>query len=122
MLEGGSTVAFIGLGNMGLPMARNLAAAGYRIRGYDLSAAALEAVAALDGAEALGSAVEAAAGADAVVLMLPSSRHVRAVLVDDGLLDALQPPVALLDMSSSEPLQTRALAQLAAAQIGRAHV
>lgn len=115
-LTGGSTVAFVGLGNMGLPMARNLAAAGYRVRGHDLSAAALEAVAELDGAVAVGSAVEAAEGADAVVLMLPSSRHVRAVLVDDGLLDALAPPVALIDMSSSEPLETRALAELAAAR------
>jgi 3-hydroxyisobutyrate dehydrogenase len=110
----GSTVAFIGLGRMGLPMASRLAAAGYRVRGFDLSPQAREAVAALDGALAADSAAQAAAGADAVVLMLPASNHVRAVLIDDGLLDALEAPVALIDMSSSEPLETRELAQRAA--------
>ena len=113
-LAAGSTVAFIGLGRMGLPMAANLACAGYCLRGYDVVAGARESLAALEGALAVESAVAAAAGADAVVLMLPSSRHVRAVLIDDGLLDALEPPVALIDMSSSEPLETRALAELAA--------
>jgi 3-hydroxyisobutyrate dehydrogenase len=112
----GSTVAFIGLGRMGLPMASRLAAGGYRVRGFDVSAQAREAVAALDGALAATSAAEAAAGADAVVLMLPASSHVRAVLVEDGLLDALEAPVALIDMSSSEPLETRELAQRAAAR------
>lgn len=109
----GSTVAFIGLGRMGMPMATRLSAAGYRLRGYDSSPAARDGVSSLDGAVVAGSAAQAASGADAVVLMLPSSRHVRAVLVEDGLLDSLVAPVALIDMSSSEPLETRELAALA---------
>jgi 3-hydroxyisobutyrate dehydrogenase len=113
-LSAGSTVAFIGLGRMGLPMATRVAGAGYRLRGYDTSAAAREAVAVLDGAVVVDSAVAAAAGADAVVLMLPSSSQVRSVLLDDGLLGSLEPPAVLIDMSSSEPLETRKLAALAA--------
>jgi 3-hydroxyisobutyrate dehydrogenase len=112
-LRPGSKVAFIGLGRMGLPMAGRLLAAGYRVSGHDAAEAALAAFADLEGAVAAGSAQEAAAGADAVVLMLPSSSVVDAVLVGGGLLDALDPGVALIDMSSSEPLATRALAQRA---------
>ena len=115
-LREGSTVALIGLGRMGLPMASRLAAAGYRVRGHDVSAAAREAASGLEGALVAPSALAAAAGADAVVLMLPSSSHVRAVLIDDGLLEALEAPVALIDMSSSEPLETRELARRAAAR------
>ncbi|HEY1777953.1 MAG TPA: NAD(P)-dependent oxidoreductase [Solirubrobacteraceae bacterium] len=112
-LSEGSTVAVIGLGRMGLPMASRLAAAGYRLRGYDVSQQAREAASALDGALIAESPSAAAAGADAVVLMLPSSSHVRSVLIDDGVLDSLAPGVALIDMSSSEPLETRKLAQQA---------
>jgi 3-hydroxyisobutyrate dehydrogenase len=101
---------------MGLPMATRLAAAGYSVRGYDVVAAARDAIASVDGAIAAESAAQAAAGADAVVLMLPSSQHVRSLLIEDGLLDLLQSPVTLIDMSSSEPLQTRELAQLATAR------
>ena len=113
-LRAGSTVAFIGLGRMGLPMVRRLAAAGYAVRGYDVSAHAREELGAISGAQAAGSARDAAADADAVVLMLPSSAVVGAVLLEDGLLEALTPGVALIDMSSSEPLVTRALAARAA--------
>jgi 3-hydroxyisobutyrate dehydrogenase len=113
-LGAGSRVAFIGLGRMGLPMARNLAAAGYAVRGYDVSPGAREEVAGIAGAQAADSAQTAVAGADAVVLMLPSSSVVGAVLLEDGLLEALAPGVALVDMSSSEPLATRALAARAA--------
>lgn len=115
-LRAGSVVAFIGLGRMGLPMAGRLAAAGYDVRGYDLSEHAREELAEVAGAHAADSARDAAAGADAVVLMLPSSSVVGAVLLEEGLLDALAADVALIDMSSSEPLATRALAQRAAAR------
>jgi 3-hydroxyisobutyrate dehydrogenase len=115
-LSEGSTVAFIGLGRMGLPMAARLAAAGYRVRGHDVSEEARVAAAALEGAIVAESAMAAAAEADAVVLMLPSSSHVCAVLIDDGLLEALEAGVAVIDMSSSEPLVTRELAASAAAR------
>jgi 3-hydroxyisobutyrate dehydrogenase len=113
-LADGATVAFIGLGNMGQPMARRLAAAGYRVRGYDISAAAREALAADGGGLAAASAREAADGAEVVVLMLPTSAVVGEVVIGGGLLDALEESVVLIDMGSSEPLQTRALAEQAA--------
>jgi 3-hydroxyisobutyrate dehydrogenase len=71
-------IGFIGLGNMGGGMAANLAAKGYAVRAYDLSADALaKAVAA--GCTAAASAGDAAAGADAVVTMLPAGAHVASV-------------------------------------------
>lgn len=97
-------------------MAARLAAAGYRVRGHDVSEEARVAAAALEGAIVAESAMAAAAEADAVVLMLPSSSHVCAVLIDDGLLEALEAGVAVIDMSSSEPLVTRELAASAAAR------
>jgi len=107
------TIGFVGLGNMGLPMARRLAQAGHAVRGFDASPEARER-AALDGMAAAGSAAEAAADAGVLILMLPTSAIVRAVLLDDGALDALPPDATVIDMSSSEPLETRALAERAA--------
>ena len=69
------TIGFIGLGNMGGPMAANLARAGYAVRGFDLSPASLE-TARAEGIAVVGSVLEAAEGADAVVTMLPAGRHV----------------------------------------------
>jgi 3-hydroxyisobutyrate dehydrogenase len=106
-----SQTAFVGLGRMGTPMTRRLAAAGIAVRGYDVSE---QARATFEGAGAAASAAEAAAGAEAVILMLPTSDAVEAVLLEDGLLDALEPPAILIDMGSSEPLRTRALAERAA--------
>ena len=71
-------VAFIGLGNMGGPMAANLAKAGYSVRGFDL-AQALRDEAGKSGVEPAASAAEAVAGADVVVTMLPAGKHVLAV-------------------------------------------
>ena len=65
------TIGFIGLGNMGLPMALNLAKAGFRVQGFDTVAAAREAAKA-GGVTLADTAAEAARGADAVVTMLPS--------------------------------------------------
>jgi 3-hydroxyisobutyrate dehydrogenase len=115
-LGAGSRVAFVGLGRMGLPMARRLLAAGYEVCGYDAAEQARAAFAATDGGDGLvaTSAVEAARGAAAVVLMLPTSAIVADVLVDAGLLEALEPGVVVVDMGSSEPLRTRAFAELAA--------
>ena len=73
-----TTVAFIGLGNMGGPMASNLAKAGYSVCGFDL-AAALRDEAAKGGVKAAASAAEAVAGADVIVTMLPAGKHVLAV-------------------------------------------
>ncbi|MCY4285919.1 MAG: 3-hydroxyisobutyrate dehydrogenase [Thiotrichales bacterium] len=76
-------IAFIGVGNMGLPMLRNLRAAGHEVRAYDVSPAALaEAVAA--GAVAAASLADAVTGAEVVITMLPEGRHVRAAYLGDG--------------------------------------
>jgi len=111
-----SQTAFIGLGRMGLPMTRRLAAAGIAVRGYDVSEAARARVDEIDGAGVAASAADAAGGCAAVILMLPTSDAVEAVLLEEGLLEALEPPAILIDMGSSEPLRTRALAERAAAR------
>ncbi|MFE3499527.1 3-hydroxyisobutyrate dehydrogenase [Kitasatospora sp. NPDC059160] len=68
-------IGFVGLGNMGGPMAANLVKAGHRVTGYDLSAAARERAAA-HGVTVAGSAAEAVADAQVVLTMLPTGRHV----------------------------------------------
>ncbi|MDF2621643.1 MAG: 3-hydroxyisobutyrate dehydrogenase [Xanthobacteraceae bacterium] len=93
-------IAFIGLGNMGLPMSRNLLAAGFEVIGYDLSPRARTA-AAESGVELASSAAEAAGQADCVITMLPTGQDVReAYLADGGLLAASRPGTLLIDSST----------------------
>ena len=106
-IEPGAAVGFVGLGRMGTPMATRLAEAGYRVQGYDVSEQAVRSWAErAEGACPAASLDAAAAGAAAVILMLPDSAVVRSVL--DGLV--LAPGTVVVDMSSSEPLVTRELA------------
>ena len=85
-----ATIGFIGLGNMGAPMAANLVKAGHTVTGYDLVPAALQALAAAGGKTAT-SAAEAAKGADFVITMLPAGEHVRDVwLHQGGLIEAVK--------------------------------
>ncbi|MQX35043.1 3-hydroxyisobutyrate dehydrogenase [Roseospira navarrensis] len=111
------TIAFIGLGNMGGPMAANLLKAGHRVRGFDLDAAAVDrAVAA--GAVAAGSAAEAVDGAGVVLTMLPMGRHVRAVLAgeeggDPGLFAVAAPGTLFVDCSTIDVETARAMAEAA---------
>ena len=86
-------IAFIGLGNMGAPMARNLVAAGFHVSVFDL---APEAVATLveAGATAAVSASAAVQAADAVITMLPANKHVQELyLAEGGVLDAAKPEI-----------------------------
>jgi 3-hydroxyisobutyrate dehydrogenase len=106
VLSPGTTIGFVGLGNMGGPMVDNLVKAGYSVRGFDVSEEARKAVDG-SGATIVGAVTEVAQGADGVVLMLPNSKIVRSVLLDEGLLDAITPGTLLLDMSSSAPTDTR---------------
>jgi 3-hydroxyisobutyrate dehydrogenase len=110
-----ASVAFIGLGNMGLPMARRLLDAGHSVLGYDAAESARDAFAADERAAIADSAGDAVASAPIVILMLPSSAIVEAVLIDEGVLEQIAPGSTLIDMGSSEPLRTRALAERAAA-------
>ncbi len=83
-------IGFIGLGNMGAPMAANLVKAGHSVTGYDLSAAALMALEAAGGKVA-SSAAEAVKGAKVVITMLPAGEHVREVwLHQGGLIEAVK--------------------------------
>ena len=93
-------IAFIGLGNMGAPMALNLARAGYTLSVFDLAPAALSTLAEA-GARAASSAADAAATADIVITMLPANKHVREVyLSEGGLLDAAPKHTLFIDCST----------------------
>ena len=116
-----ATIGFIGLGNMGMPMAGNLLKAGHRLRAYDVIAARGAALAE-KGAAAVGSASEAAAGADAVVTMLPAGAEVAEVYLGAGRLIATAPNRALLIDCSTIDVATARRVAAAAAERGLAMV
>lgn len=102
-----TTIAFIGLGNMGLPMARNLLKAGFAVNAYDLVQSAIDTLAG-EGANPAGSAQETLAGADALITMLPASRHVEELyLGEQGLLDRIAPDCLVLECSTIAPESAR---------------
>ncbi|MDQ6434291.1 NAD(P)-dependent oxidoreductase [Mesorhizobium sp. LHD-90] len=104
-------VAFVGLGMMGLPMASRLAAAGYSVRGSDLSTDALAAFERAGG-KPCASPQEAAEGVSVLITMLPNGAAVRDVLLGAGAAaSALRPGALVIDMSSSAPMETRWLAE-----------
>jgi len=106
-------IGFIGVGNMGAPMACNLLKAGHAVAAFDLSPAALAPVVAA-GATRAASVAEASSGADVVVTMLPAGRHVRGVYMDEGGVLASAPPGALLiDCSTIDVASARAVAEAA---------
>jgi 3-hydroxyisobutyrate dehydrogenase len=76
-------IGFIGLGNMGAPMAGNLVKAGHHVTGYDVNPNAVQALASA-GVQAARSAAEAARDADVVITMLPAGEHVREVWLNQG--------------------------------------
>src|SRR3978361_2024091 len=93
-------IAWIGLGNMGTPMAANLVRAGHQVQGFDLSAPARDAAAEL-GVKSADSVTDAVRDADIVFTMLPAGRHVRSVLSGpDGVLANLQPGGLVVDSST----------------------
>lgn len=109
--RGAGPVAFIGLGMMGLPMAARLVAAGFVVRGSDLSADARAAFAEKGGL-AFETAREAVQDVSVVITMLPDGKIVRdALLGSGGTAEALAPGALIIDMSSSAPVGTRALAE-----------
>lgn len=109
-----SRIAFIGLGNMGGPMAANLLKAGHHLRVFDLVPTAVDAAVAL-GAMASASAVEAVADAEVVISMLPASRHVDALYRGDaGLLAAIPAGALVVDCSTIAPETAKQVARAAA--------
>jgi 3-hydroxyisobutyrate dehydrogenase len=95
---------------MGLPMAANLVRAGFRVTGFDMSEAAGAAFASAGG-QVGRTVAEVAAQADFLITMLPNGQIVRAALLDEpGFALGLRPGATVIDMSSSAPTQTAALA------------
>lgn len=109
-----TTTGFIGLGNMGGPMARNLLKAGYRIQAFDLAPSARKALA--DAGAALADhAGDVAAGAQVVVTMLPAGEHVKRVYLESGgLLEKASPGTLLIDCSTIDVATARLVHETAA--------
>jgi 3-hydroxyisobutyrate dehydrogenase len=104
-------IGFVGLGNMGAPMAARLIGAGHDLCVYDVAPAARAPFAAT---AVVADRFADMSTVDTVILMLPDSAVVERVLLDDGLLGHLRRGTFLVDMSSSDPARTRALAGTAA--------
>ena len=107
-------IGFIGLGNMGGPMAANLVKAGHTVTGFDLNPAALDALAKAGGHVA-ASAREAVVGASVVITMLPAGEHVREVFLHQGgIIDVVKDDKPLLiDCSTIDVDSARAVAAAA---------
>lgn len=105
MSKGATSIAFIGLGNMGAPMAANLVKAGHIVRGFDLAEGARHA-AAERGVPVAASAAEAVDGARVLVTMLPAARHVRAAFAE--LAPKLAPGALMIDCSTIDVASARA--------------
>ena len=110
-----ATVAFIGLGNMGGPMAKNLLTAGHEVTVFDLMPAACADLQEA-GASVASSAGEAVIGKDYVISMLPAGKHVAATyLGEDGLLSRLDDSTTVLDCSTIDAATAREVGEAAAA-------
>jgi 3-hydroxyisobutyrate dehydrogenase len=103
-------IAFIGVGTMGLPMAKNLVKKGFAVAAYDTNADAMKAAASA-GMVAAATAAEAVTTADLVITMLPSSPHVESVYIGDGgVLAAARKGTLCVDMSTIDPAVSRRIA------------
>ena len=107
-------IAFIGVGNRGVPMAMNLLKAGHDVSGFDLSQAACQKFAA-DGLPIAASAAATLDGAEVVISMLPASQHVESLyLGDDGLLAKIAAGTLVIDSSTIAAASSRKVAEAAA--------
>ena len=97
-----TTVGFVGLGSMGLPMARNMVARKLAVRGFDMRPEAGEALAAAGG-ERAASAADAAKGADVLVLMVVNAAQAESILFAGGALEALPPNGIVALMATCPP-------------------
>jgi len=99
-------IAFIGLGNMGAPMAANLVAAGHSVKGFDVAGVSVE------GVQSVDSIAAAAVGAELVISMLPNGAILRSVYAE--LVPAAEVGACLLDCSTVDVQSARDVQQLAA--------
>jgi 3-hydroxyisobutyrate dehydrogenase len=108
-------IGFVGLGNMGLPMALNLLKAGHQVEGFDLNAAAVETFAAEGGVRA--ASAKATARGDVVMTMLPAGGHVREIYLGaDGIVANAAPGTLLIDSSTTDVETARIVAEAAQAR------
>ena len=112
-------IAFIGLGNMGGPMAMNLKKAGHEVKAFDLSAEACKKYAA-EGLSIASSAADSVAGAEVVISMLPASAHVEGLFLGGagkpGLLESIAAGTLVIDSSTIAAATSRKVAEAAAAK------
>jgi 3-hydroxyisobutyrate dehydrogenase len=109
-------IAFIGLGNMGLPMAMNLLKAGHQVEGFDLNREAVEKLVAAGGAS-MESAKIAASRAEVVITMLPSGKEVRELYLEPGgIIDSANPGTLMIDCSTIDVATARDAAASAEAR------
>jgi 3-hydroxyisobutyrate dehydrogenase len=110
-----TTIGFVGIGNMGLPMVANLLKAGHRLEAYDVRREALDA-AVQRGATPAGSAAEIAGRVEVLITMLPNSPDVDAAyLGPKGILEGARPGLVCIDMSTIDPATTRRVGERLAA-------
>ena len=113
-------IGFLGLGNMGGPMAHNLLKAGHELTVFDLSDAAVANL--VEAGASAAPSIAALAGSDVemIITMLPAAQHVKGVyLGEDGLLAKVAPEVRLIDSSTIDPMSAREVATAAAAKGNR---
>ena len=105
-------IGFIGIGNMGWPMAANLVKAGHKLTVNDIDAARVQSFAREQGAQAASSNAALARGAEVVILMTPTSATDEAALTGaDGALAGLRKGAMVIEMTSGNPSRTREIAQ-----------
>ena len=113
-------LGFIGLGNMGAPMARNLLKAGHDLTVFDVVQSNVDALVKLGNGRVKSANTPAAilgSGVDAVITMLPAAQHVKSVyLGSDGILSANVKDVVLIDSSTIDPMSAREVSQAAASK------
>ncbi|QOL24715.1 3-hydroxyisobutyrate dehydrogenase [Thalassotalea sp. LPB0316] len=111
-----ANIAFIGLGNMGGPMAANLVKAGHSVTVFDLSKQAVDGLVA-QGATTKPSAQECVVGAEFVISMLPAGKHVSGVyLAENGLINHIAPGTLVIDSSTIDVQTAKSVGQALSAQ------
>jgi 3-hydroxyisobutyrate dehydrogenase len=103
-------IAFAGIGNMGWPMAANLVKAGFEVTVCDVVPGRAASFATESGAKAAATPAEAAAGADCVVMIVPTSKQVGEAV--EAMLPSLKPGMLVIDMTSGQPGRTREIAAM----------
>ena len=103
-------IAFAGIGNMGWPMAANLVKAGFEVTVCDVVPGRAASFATETGAKAAATPAEAAAGADCVVIIVPTSKQVGEAV--EAMLPSLKPGMLVIDMTSGQPGRTREISAM----------